>query len=224
MPDKWCRRARCRATDWSNGMGMATLDVWAWYVPTVGALLALPGPSNALATNVGLTHGMRAVVGTVPAVAAGYLLVISVALGLTHWLRHHPLLAESLQLLCALYLGKKAYGIWRTATVAAASEFDSPTPLRACSYDLFVATLLNPKGLMTGLLIIPQAQQGYSARLWLPMDLLLIFLIISIAFTASYTVTGGWLKRISGSTRRRAILIRSNATVIGFFSLALLLT
>lgn len=181
------------------------------------ALLGVPGPSNALVANAGITGGPRMLLSTVPAVFLGYAIVVIVlTAGLNAWLAAHPLISQVLRVICALYLVKVAYGLWRDAGLIADAA-TVPALGMAQFKQAFIVTLLNPKGLVGGLVLIPQffAQTGGAVNIFV---FVATFLAVASAITAGYTLAGSAIYSSGGSGRLKMIVSRASAVVILVFA------
>jgi threonine/homoserine/homoserine lactone efflux protein len=115
-------------------------------------LLAIPGPTNTVMAIAGATHRDEGLVKFLAATLLGYLSIIALArLLLLPLTAAYPPLGVALKLAVAVYLIYAAVRLWRAPL--AISETSSPVGPAL----VFTTTLLNPKGLVFALSIIPQA-------------------------------------------------------------------
>jgi threonine/homoserine/homoserine lactone efflux protein len=124
------------------------------------ALLATPGPTNALLAANGAISGFRASLRLLPCEVGAYLL----AIGLYHQLLM-PVLAPwamtALKLLSITLLLGIAWRLWRTSPTAQA-------PRAARGGTVFLTTLLNPKALIFSTIIFPPNAFMQPAMLFAP--------------------------------------------------------
>ncbi|MGO6712183.1 MULTISPECIES: threonine transporter RhtB [Rhizobium] len=116
----------------------------------VFALLILPGPTNAILAmaSQGLTAG-RAIV-LLGTVVSAYLAIVVPASGLAGPILHaHPLVAQSVKLASAAWVFYLALRLWGVGS--------SPAEIVTVR-QLAITTLLNPKALIIGLTMMPDAQ------------------------------------------------------------------
>jgi len=132
----------------------------AAFAATCLALLLAPGPTNTLMAVAGAQGGLARPLRLLPAELAGYLCAL-VPLGLvgesllTRW----PQAAEALALLAALWVLLLARHLWRRPSAGTDSA-----PVGAGR--VFVTTLLNPKALIFGLVLMPTPlDAGYGQHL-----------------------------------------------------------
>ncbi len=181
---------------------------------TTAIILLTPGPTNTLLAAAGLGQGMR---GALPLAAfelAGYLVAISVwGFFLTSAQQQYPWLGTSVRIASSCYLAFMAVKMWRAAQALSASEQRLIGP-----GDLFLATLLNPKGLVFASAIFPPHAfddiQVYLAAIALFACLLLPIGLIWIRFGAA--LASGRLTFMSPAKLQRAA-----ALAIGVFSVSI---
>jgi threonine/homoserine/homoserine lactone efflux protein len=117
------------------------------------ALLVSPGPTNALLALAGAQSGLRAGLRLIPAVVLCYLLVIA---PLLLWggvaLAQLPLLRPLLTGLAALWVARLAFRLWSLPPT-----LDQSTA-RVTPSQIAITTLLNPKSLIFGLVLLPSHQ------------------------------------------------------------------
>lgn len=157
-----------------------------FFIGLVVSLLLTPGPTNTLLASSGIQVGIRKSFRLIPAEAFGYLISITlwgVIIGTVS--RHYPLIPTLLKLFSAAYILFLAIKLWKTADVV--ESYTQPT-IRA--YELFIATLLNPKALLFASAIFP-------AIVWKNMDAyvahMLVFLIVLVPIAFLWTFIGSIL-------------------------------
>lgn len=115
------------------------------------ALLLTPGPTNTLVALAGSARGWYGALRLLPYEIAAYLLVTLPLALLGAWaLEAAPLLRPIITLASGVWVLWLAIRMWSPSVHAGASEV---TPQR-----LFVTTLLNPKALIFGLVLLPGPQ------------------------------------------------------------------
>jgi threonine/homoserine/homoserine lactone efflux protein len=114
-------------------------------------VLVTPGPTNTLLAAAGLRQGVKRSVPLVGAELLGYVVSISTwGCFLASASHAMPWLPAFMRIASGLYIAYIAVGMWRAAIALANSEHP-PLGLRT----LFMATLLNPKGLLFASTIFP---------------------------------------------------------------------
>lgn len=129
---------------------------------SLAALLFAPGPTNALLALSGAEHGAWRTLRLLPLIFAAYALtVLPLAAVGEDLLRQQHAVRAGVTLAAALWVAWMAYALWRRP---AADEAPSAA---ARGVRLFITTLLNPKALIIGLVLIPgQPQQGHALALF----------------------------------------------------------
>lgn len=180
------------------------------------ALLAAPGPTNALLATSGATVGAMRSVPLVAAVIAGYALSVSiVALVLAPVVEAWPWLDIGLRLGCGAYLGWAAWKMWGEGGDARNSDPGvSEPPVRPVA--MLVATLLNPKGMVAALEIIPHFKDGRLAE---ATPFLVTFAALVAAASLVWIGIGAVLKSSAGSRIGSGMMRRTGAGVLGVFGL-----
>ncbi|ESK37734.1 hypothetical protein P256_02170 [Acinetobacter nectaris CIP 110549] len=147
------------------------------FIGLVVTILLTPGPTNTLLASSGIYSGIKKSCNLIPSEALGYLISISLWGVLIHSVSASaPWLPAILKLISATYIFYLAIKLWRTSS--ASQEFAKPT---ITPKTLFVATLLNPKGLLFASAIFPQAAWASLNVYGLHMAAFLA-LILPIAF------------------------------------------
>jgi threonine/homoserine/homoserine lactone efflux protein len=120
-------------------------------------LLLTPGPTNTLLAVAGAERGWGRAVRLIPAELGGYLCtVVPLTLAGARLLEHAPVARTVLTLGAALWVGWLAVAMWRLPAIAGGS-------VTVTARRVAVTTLLNPKALVFGLLILPAAEAGRQA-------------------------------------------------------------
>jgi threonine/homoserine/homoserine lactone efflux protein len=174
------------------------------------ALLLLPGPTNALLAAAG-ARALRDSLALLPVVLSAYGVSIAVVvLALAGGTDADPRAGAAFRILAAVYLMWLAMRLWRRASVGAPGR--SPS-VRAG--EIFVATLLNPKGLILALLLPPEGGiAGHAA-----------ILAAAILATGVLWVSAGHaLARVAPGLVAGGLVDRVGAAVIAGFALYFLAT
>jgi threonine/homoserine/homoserine lactone efflux protein len=176
---------------------------------TTAALLAMPGPTNALLLTAGAADGPRSL-RLIPAEIAGYLVAM---LTIAYFVG--PLVADvwALELLlrigAAIYLVALAVRLWRRG-----ARFDCN--LVITRRDVFATTLLNPKAILFGLGIVPI--QGANGAAYLAA-----FCLLVAAAGAAWIVVGLAIRRGLLPAIAAPVVPRIGATLITAFASYLVL-
>lgn len=135
------------------------------------ALLAAPGPTNTLLALAGAQGSTKP--WTLPMAASGAYLatVLPLALWGHAWVHSFPRLEMTMTMLAGLWVGVLAARLWRNAT----RPLDSSTA-GVTAFQIGTTTLLNPKALIFGLVLVPQAP-----RLDLGLGLFAILVLLTSA-------------------------------------------
>jgi threonine/homoserine/homoserine lactone efflux protein len=180
------------------------------FVLSVAAILLTPGPTNTILAVAGLGQGTRAALPLIVFELFGYLVGISAwGIFLTSAQHHYPWLGVVVRVASSAYLVYVAVKLWRAAqhvAVPGQGRLIGPGAM-------FVATLLNPKGLLFASVIFPAGAFG-NLPLYLGAMLLFCSLLVPIGFT--------WIKFGAALSGGRwfhpSKLQRAAALVIGMFS------
>jgi threonine/homoserine/homoserine lactone efflux protein len=154
------------------------------------ALLATPGPTNALLALAGAQSGLRLGLRLIPVVLLCYLAVVA---PLLLWggpvLDKLPLLRPILAGAAALWVARLAYRLWNLAPLN-----DGAAPPVSPS-QIAITTLLNPKSLIFGLVLLP-SHQPIWASLVAFLCLLPIVSALWIGLGAKlFSRSGQWLNK-----------------------------
>lgn len=173
-------------------------------------LLITPGPTNTLMFVAGSERGAAKALRLIPAELAGYLTtVLPLTLAGAHLLNGLPHARAAIALLAGLWVAVLAVRLWRLPDVAAG------TP-SVGARTVFFTTLLNPKALIFGLVLLP-APTGLALNL--------ANFSAQVVLVACLWITGGAL--LAGrkdQPARQMLIIRRVASVwLGALSVVLVL-
>ncbi len=184
------------------------------FVLGTAVILLTPGPTNTLLASAGLAQGVRRAAPLVAFELAGYLVGITAwGLFLVSAQAVYPWVGIVVRVASSVYLAYVAVKIWSAASAQASVR---KTPIGPAS--LFVATLLNPKGLVFASTLFP-AHSFDRMQTYVGSILQFACLLVPIAFI--------WIKfgAVLGGQRSRFInpenLQRTAALVIGVFSVSI---
>lgn len=177
-------------------------DPWLFLLAVV-TVLGAPGPTNALLATAGAVGGWHSAPGMLAATLGGYLIAIGLVRGMLGPLFvAAPPLAVALKIAVAVYLIWLAVDLWRRTL-----EVEGHGGVTAGR--VFVATLLNPKGLIFALTIFP-AQPPVP---WLHLGL---FVAAVVACGLAWTALGHALGAAAG--RGTVLVPRGSAVALGGFA------
>lgn len=129
--------------------GRLTVDMTA-FIGALGLLLIMPGPTNTVLAVAGSQSGFLRGIPLILAVVLGYFTTVLVLLAFAAPLLHtHPALAKAVALVAALWVFTLAVRLWRGGADVEGSE-------RVNAPALYTTTVLNPKGLVIGLALLPE--------------------------------------------------------------------
>jgi threonine/homoserine/homoserine lactone efflux protein len=132
------------------------------------ALLATPGPTNTLLALAGAQRVRRPLMLPLVELVAYLATVVPLSIWGQYWLEATPMLRLILTLAAAVWVAVLAVRMWRHAAKAEAQGAAGVTALQ-----VGVTTLLNPKALVFGLVLIP-AGPDLVAGLWLFAGLVIV--------------------------------------------------
>lgn len=122
---------------------------FASFVAAALVVLLTPGPTNTLLAAAGAAMGFRRAALLPLAEAAGYALAIGAFLALTSYLSEVQFVMPALKATAALWLLLSAARLWRQPV-----QVDATAHLAALRR-VFVTTILNPKAMLVGTILIP---------------------------------------------------------------------
>jgi threonine/homoserine/homoserine lactone efflux protein len=142
------------------------------------SILGVPGPTNTLLATAGAMGGVRRSLPLIPAEASSYLTtILTLGLLLKPIVLDVPHFAAMLQAAVAIYLLMLAFQLWRSSARILLVRRAPITPTQ-----VFVTTLLNPKGIVFALVVIP-----FSApRVW---PYLFSFVLLCVAASLSWILS-----------------------------------
>ena len=193
---------------------MFTFAAASLFVAGVAVILAMPGPTNTLLAAAGMRHGFRRSARLTGAELAGYLVSITVwGRFLGEAAQVLPWLPGVVRVASSLYIAYLAWRMWRAAA-AVPSAAQQMIGMRT----LFVATLLNPKGILFASAIFPahafQSLHAYLAAMGVFALLLVPIGLMWVLFGAM--LGGERLKWVDPATMQRGASV-----VLGLFSATL---
>jgi threonine/homoserine/homoserine lactone efflux protein len=176
------------------------------FIFAVCALLLTPGPTNTLLALSGASAGFFRAIRLIPFELTGYLLVVvPLAIFGTALMADQPQLAQGIKLGAAVWIMVLAVRLW----------FRTPAPEAdyVTSMQMFVTTLLNPKGLIFGLVLLPS---GGAASF---PAYLTIFVTCAVSAAIFWAAAGAVLTtRRNGKFRSPALLRFAAALWLAFIS------
>ena len=185
------------------GMTMTTFELSL----AILALLVTPGPTNTLMFLAGAERGLTRALRLIPAELAGYLLtVVPLVLAGAPLLQAHPGARAALALAAGLWVAVLALRLWRLprteggrGTIGAAG--------------VFTTTLLNPKALIFGLVLLPHPDHAAAN--------IANFALQVVAVALLWQAGGAFLGRSTGP--RMPVLRRAASLWLGGLSVMLVL-
>ncbi|RKG34506.1 LysE family translocator [Acinetobacter tianfuensis] len=184
------------------------------FIGSVIMILLTPGPTNTLLASSGLQVGVKKSFRLIPAEAFGYLLSISFWGFLIGKISVYlPALPPILKLFSAGYILYLALKLWKTAN---AVQDLNQVSIR--DWQLFIATLLNPKALLFASAVFPAiawAEPSY----YVAHMLAFLLLIIPIAFF--WTLIGSMLSSNKVRWLNQCTMQKTASLVLMSFSIPL---
>jgi threonine/homoserine/homoserine lactone efflux protein len=167
-------------------------------------LLGAPGPTNALLATSGAMVGLRRSLPLLIGAIAGYLIAIAVLrLALEPVFAAYPWLGVALKLAVAAYLAWIAVRLWLSGVQV------TETAREVTIGNVFVTTLLNPKGLIFSLSIIPTEHPQLH---WYIAGFTAMVVIVGL----SWIVIGHVAGRAAGDRHARIVPRVASVALIGF--------
>ncbi|MER9439204.1 LysE family transporter [Mesorhizobium sp. M0618] len=185
--------------------GVTAMDDPIAFVTFALLILLTPGPTNTLLAVAGASQGLRASIVLVPAEVLGYAISILCITLLLGTFVEYPFVTIAIRFFAALYLFSVATYLWRIPS-------DKHFERRSITFSsIFITTILNPKGVLFSLVVMPQ-----NSGVWLEYFLALMVLIMIASI--SWIVTSSLMHtRLSVPIVRRA-----GAAVISLFAAVLI--
>ncbi len=182
-----------------------SVEVWLAFVAASAVLLIIPGPTILTVISYSLTHGRRANVALVAAVALGDSTALVVSLfGLGALLAASAFWFTVVKWIGGLYLLYLGVKLLRAG--AASSTPLDPTPPRSrwrLFANTYLVTALNPKGIVFFVAFLPQfinPAADVTRQLW---TLALTFVLMATLNATLYATFAGSARRILSSPRAR---------------------
>lgn len=175
----------------------------AAFVATALAILLTPGPTNTLLAASGAAMGLRNALFLPLAEALGYALAISLFLAAAGMLEGVPAALPALKLVAAAWLCVSAVKLWSQPIVPEMPDG------RGAFWRVLVTTMLNPKALLVGTVVIPGLMPDA------PVRGVLGFIALSAMAGLGWTMLGALLP---AGARRYSY--RGAALVLAGFALA----
>ncbi|WMD18161.1 LysE family transporter [Achromobacter seleniivolatilans] len=193
---------------------MLSASATGLFIIGITVVLAMPGPTNTLLAAAGLRQGFKPSARLTGAELAGYVLSISIwGRFLGQAAQVLPWLPTVVRVASSLYIAYLAWRMWHAAN-AVPSAAQQLIGMRT----LFVATLLNPKGILFASAIFPTAAFQDLAQYLLSMAIFALLLVpiglMWVLFGA--TLGGDRLKWLDPAKMQRGASI-----VLGLFSVTL---
>ncbi len=200
---------------------MPSLQLFLLFLAADAALKLTPGPDMALTLSRGMTQGFRpAFLSVLGNVAAGFVQVPAVVLGLASVLQASPRLFLGVKAAGGLYLaylGIKA--ILRCARDAEVSLAARPGDARDAFWQGFVTNLLNPKVLLFMIAFLPQFTSPEQGPVWSQMLVLGVTMkILSLPYGSCFAYGAS---RIRGWVGRNSWFLRAQQGLLGAIMLGL---
>lgn len=174
-------------------IGPIEMYSYSVFALAVLALLLTPGPTNTLLALSGAGRGVRASLPLMIGEIAGYLLIIlAVAVLFSEFLKTHAGLSQAIKLCAAIWVAFLAARLW---TLPSSTPIGEAITLRR----VFVTTCLNPKALIVGLVLLPQAP---LAEIW--PHILLFSVLVGFAALV-WLSAGAFLIRHAGQSSPRLV-------------------
>lgn len=171
-------------------------------------LLLTPGPTNTLLALAGAERGALRALRFIPAEVAAYILTtVPLAMAGTELLAAVPGLRSVITFAAATWVAWLALKLWRLP-----NGVPGKAPTQIKGWTVFTTTLLNPKALIIGLVLLP-AESGLAVRVALFMGL--IFAVATV-----WAVIGSAIMQGSNATRL-PLIRRAGACWLGVLSISL---
>lgn len=174
------------------------------------ALLITPGPTNALLALAGAQRGIAGGLRLIPVVVICYLCIVT---PLLVWggqmLERLPILRPVLTGLAALWVARLAFRLWHL------SSGSSLASGKVSAADMAITTLLNPKSLIFGLVLLPTANSAWQALLGFTLLVPLISTLWAGLGAGILARSGSWLNRGSAIWLAALSLLLAAKTLTG---------
>ena len=199
-----------------------TAETWLLFVAASALVLAIPGPTVLLVVSHALAGGASSGWRTVPGVALGDAVAITVSiLGLGVLLATSAALFTLLKWLGALYLIVLGIRLWRAPAADAqaapgAASSARTSAHRSATWQAFAVTVLNPKSIAFFVAFLPQFVAADAPAGPQLVILALTFVILATLNATLYALIAGTFRaRLQRLTTRRAGNRIGGAVLIG---------
>lgn len=185
-----------------------TIEIWLAFVLASSALLIIPGPTILTVISYSLSHGYRAKVPLIIAVALGDSTALALSLvGLGALLAQSAFWFQIVKWVGGLYL---LYLGLQLLKAGYKNELDAATELNTSSgmklfFNTYLVTALNPKGIVFFVAFFPQFVDPGSdvvAQLWL---LAVTFVVLATINATLYAVFAAKAQHVMTSPRSRRV-------------------
>lgn len=177
------------------------------------AVLFVPGPTNTLLATSGAASGFRRSLALPCAELLGYTISIwTLALLVAPLVNASPLVSAALRGACGAYLIWSAVHLWQEGSSALTSS--EPVSFRR----VLVTTVLNPKGAIFALVIIPYLGEHNFAAAW---PYLLGHAAITVAASLTWIGAGAAIGAGARSHVDAGLIRRVGASALGVFGVIL---
>lgn len=202
---------------------MPSFQLFLLFLAADAALKLTPGPDMALTLSRGMTQGFRPAFHSVLGnVAAGFVQVPAVVLGLASVLQAFPTLFLAIKAAGGLYLGYLGIkAMLRCARDADVSLAARPGEARDAFWQGFMTNLLNPKVLLFMIAFLPQFTTPDNGPVWIQMLVLGVTMkALSLPYGSCFAYGAS---RIRGWVGRNPWFLRMQQGLLGAIMLALAL-
>ncbi|QRM54437.1 threonine transporter [Sinorhizobium sp. BG8] len=172
------------------------------FLLTSSIILLTPGPTNTILAASGAALGFRRALFLPLAEALGYAIAISFFVALTSLTGGLPWALPIMKAIASLWLILSAVRLWTEKVDMTAA------PARGAFFRVLFTTLLNPKAMLVGTMLIPPSEAGGTAG-WVGA-----FVTLSVIAGMGWVMLGSLLPR---GVRRHAY--KGAAVVLGGFSM-----
>ena len=176
----------------------------ATFIAASLVILLTPGPTNTLLAASGAVFGPRRGAVLALAEAAGYTVAIGFFIVLAAILPDSVAAMSALKAAAAAWLLVSAVDLWRRP-----ARFSGVAEISAAARRVFVTTILNPKAMLVGAVVIPGLMPGHSAKA------VAVYVVLSSMAGLAWLTMGAWLP-----LRARPYVYKAAAVVLGAFSVA----
>lgn len=176
----------------------------ATFIAASLVILLTPGPTNTLLAASGAVFGLRRGAVLAFAEAAGYTVAIAFFVALAAILPDSGVAMPVLKAVAATWLLVSAVNLWRRPV-----RFSGAAEISAAAWRVFVTTILNPKAMLVGSVVIPSLMPGHGAKA------VAVYVVLSSMAGLAWLTMGAWLP-----LRARPYAYKFAAVVLGAFSVA----